>query len=381
MSTIIRTRSPFFIRTPQVTDVTLAYFQLNLTIWKGASGSITQCNDVYEQYTFTKKPLPSEGSVTFEVSEIVHNHLEQSFNGTYTTSAINQSLWVSLSTSARTSEGAIIGTATSNTYLAQEGFNRFKEGVNYTTEPSVMITGNYVQYSQGTTLYIPLNNETVGSLKMYFSNGTTQNDDFADNGQSTQKIKYASYATSTNVPTKVEAYSGTGSTGSLLKTITCEAVEECKYGINKITFLNRWGALQELFFFKKSISSMDATRETFNRSIFQARVVQITDAGDGTCADNITYNQMNVNEHVKKTFNSQAIEKIALNSGFLNDDMNTSFQELMLSEYIWLTGSDGVINPVNLVDSSFTNKTSVNDRLVSYQMTFEISAPYINQIR
>lgn len=382
MSTIIRTRSPFFIRTSQTTNVTLAYFQCNISIWKGLSNSIAQCNDVYEQYVFTKKPLPGEGSVTFEISEIIHNHLEQSYNGTYTTSATNASLWVTVTTSARTSAGALIGSTSTNTYLAQEGFNRFKEGVNYVVEPSIMITGNYVQYQIGSFLYLPFNNEAVGSLKMYYKNGTTQNNNFADNGQSTQKIKYANYGTNANtIPVKVEAYASSNSTGSLLKTITLEGLEECKYPVNKITFLNRWGALQELYFFKKSIISINAKRDSFNRSIFQARVVQKTDGGDGSCVDNITYNQMNVNEHAKKTFNSQATENVVLNSGFVNEDMNTSFEELLLSEYIWLTDSGGIIIPVNITDSSHTNKTSVNDKMINYTMTFEKSAHYINQIR
>ena len=42
----------------------------------------------------------------------------------------------------------VIGTVTSNTYLAQEGSNKFKEGVNYTTEPIAMITGTTLRTSQ-----------------------------------------------------------------------------------------------------------------------------------------------------------------------------------------------------------------------------------------
>ena len=55
MSTIIRTRSPFFIRTPQVTGndpVTgtpnkdlLSYFQIVITVHGGVSGSTTICDD------------------------------------------------------------------------------------------------------------------------------------------------------------------------------------------------------------------------------------------------------------------------------------------------------------------------------------------------
>lgn len=381
MSTIIRTRSPFFLRTQQVTDVTLSYFYLSISINKGLSNADAFCNDVYFLYTFTKKPLPGEGSVTFEISEIVHNHLEQKYNGNYTTSALEQSLWVRVSILAKNSSGQNIGSASNSTYLAQEGFNRFKEGVNYVVEPSAMITGNYMQYLIGTNFVLPINNEAVGSVKTYYHQGSTHIYNATDNGQSTQKIKYPSYSSSTNLPIKAEIYASSNATGTLLKTITYEGIEECKYPVNKITFLNRWGALQELYFFKKSISSINVTRDSFNRSIFQARVTQKSQDENSNCIDNFLYNQMNVNEHAKKTTNSQATENIVLNSGFVNEDMNTSFEELLLSEYIWLTDSSGSIIPVNITDSSHTNKTSVNDRMINYTMNFEKSAHYINQIR
>ena len=50
MSTIIRTRSPFFIRTPQVTGSTnianLNYFQINITVFGGLSNSTEVCDDL-----------------------------------------------------------------------------------------------------------------------------------------------------------------------------------------------------------------------------------------------------------------------------------------------------------------------------------------------
>ncbi len=61
--------------------------------------------------------------------------------------------------------------------------------------------------------------------------------------------------------------------------------------------------------------------------------------------------------------------------------MNSSFQELMVSEYIWLTDSDSVIFPVKLKDSSFTTKTSLNDRMINYTMNFEMAFAYVNNIR
>lgn len=90
---------------------------------------------------------------------------------------------------------------------------------------------------------------------------------------------------------------------------------------------------------------------------------------------------MSVTEHARQTYNTTATEKVTLNSGIVNEEMNSSYEELLVSEYIWLTDSSGVIHPVNIEDSSFVSKTSVNDKMINYTMTFMKSADYINQIR
>ena len=85
--------------------------------------------------------------------------------------------------------------------------------------------------------------------------------------------------------------------------------------------------------------------------------------------------------HAKKTFNSNATESVSLNTGFVSELTNVYFEELMVSEYIWLTDSTNTIYPVNLKDSSFTYKTGLNDRLINYTMNFEKSFSLVNNIR
>ena len=68
MSTIIRTRSPFFIRTPQQTSSDLNYFQINITVFGGLSSSTEICDDLYATYSIHKKQLGAENSVTFDIS-------------------------------------------------------------------------------------------------------------------------------------------------------------------------------------------------------------------------------------------------------------------------------------------------------------------------
>jgi hypothetical protein len=376
MSTIIRTRSPFFIRTPQQTSSSLSYFQINITVFGGLSSSTEICDDLYATYSLQKKPLGAENSVSFDISEIVNDHIEQIFTGTY--ASTKSSIWVTVATSARQSDGTIIGSVTTNTYLAQEGFNKFKEGANYTTEPIAMLSSTYIQNHKGSTITIPVNAERVTSVQWRNGTAVRETDTFTDNGNQNQKIQFALFTAGTFLDNALITYDSGSTT-----TITLEQVEECKYPVNKITFVNRWGALQDLFFFKKSTESLDATRENFNRSIFEARAVQLDppEEPEQPCQESLTFNTYSTTAHAKKTFNANATESIVLNTGFVNELMNPYFEELMVSEYIWLTDSSANIYPVNLKESSFTKKTSLNDRLINYTMSFEKSFTLVNNIR
>ena len=375
MSTIIRTRSPFFIRTPQEADANLNYFQINITVFGGLSSSTEVCDDLYATYSLQKKPLGAEDSVTVDISEIVNDHIEQIFTGTY--AAAKSSIWVTVSTSARESDGTLIGVISSNTYLAQEGYNKFKEGANYTTEPTAMVSSTYIQYHLGSTVTIPVNVERVTSVQWRSGTSVRETDSFSDNGNQNQKIGYAQFTGGTLLDSALIIYDSGSTT-----TITLEQVEECKYPVNKITFVNRWGALQDLFFFKKSTESLEATRENFNASIFQARSVALSPPQTGTnCVETITYNSYSTTAHSKKTFNANATESVVLNTGFVNELMNPYFEELMVSEYIWLTDSSANIFPVNLKESSFAKKTGLNDRLINYTMSFDKSFALVNNIR
>jgi len=381
MSTIIRTRSPFFIRTPQVTGSDIAllnYFQAIVTVHGGLTGSTEICDDLYATFTFKKKPLPNETSVTFEISELVNDHIIQTYDGTLSNSALTQSIWVDVVTSARQSNGTIIGSATTTSYLAQEGFNKFKEGVNYTTEALVMLSGSYYEYHKGSTLSLPINKEKVASVSFKFNGSIITTINFTDNGNQNQKIAYASASTSTQQYDELLIVD----VGENQTTITLKEIEECKYPVHKITFLNRWGALQNLFFHKKSVETLETRNEKFNRSIFKARSVSLEPPEEGEdCQETITFNSYSTTAHSKKVHNANGTESILLNSGFVDERMNTYFEELMVSEYIWLTDDQNVIYPVTLKDSNFTYKTGLNDRLINYTMNFEKAFDFVNNIR
>lgn len=377
MSTIIRTRSPYFIRTPQETDATLGYFVIRITIREGLINAGVPCSIPDVVFILNKKPIGSENSVSFDISEIVNDSLVQTYSsvpvGTY------QSLYVDVQTNASTLAGAPIGSVTTTTYLAQEGFNKFEEGVNYIVQKIAMLTENYLEYNKGSKIYLPINAEISNTVTWKYNSSNIQTNTITDNGNSNQKIQYISYNPSSQEVNEVVI--NTDASGTII--IKLKEIEECKYPVNKITFLNRWGAFQDLYFFKKSTESLNTTSENYNASIFKAKEVVLSppEEPEGPCVSNTIYNRYNTTAHSKKTYNANGVESITLNSGYVSEINNSYFEELMVSEYVWMTDTNGVIYPVNLKESSFTKKTGLNDKLINYTMSFEKSFSIVNNIR
>jgi len=147
------------------------------------------------------------------------------------------------------------------------------------------------------------------------------------------------------------------------KIVDVITLNECKYEPIKLTFVNRFGALQDLWFFKKSIEKVNTKKETFNRFTINSQT--------GVYDTSIHQNQ---------TFNVNSSKKLTINTGYVDESYNDLMQELMQSEQIWLE-LNSVVTPVNLNTNSLTFKTSVNDRLVDYTVEVSYSFDAINNIR
>ena len=69
-----------------------------------------------------------------------------------------------------------------------------------------------------------------------------------------------------------------------------------------------------------------------------------------------------------------------LNTGYYPEDYNDVFKEMQLSEDAWIE-IDNQIIPVNITDSSFSYKTSLNDKLINYTIKIDFAFDTINNIR
>ena len=432
---IINARSPYFV---SITDANISYSTLEIYIYSGAKTAT-----VTAEYNLQKSKIGTSTKVSFEISELIRDYLDVTFDGDYDTTATYEgsAKWVKTIIKAFNSAGTQVGSTVTETNIALDGYSYFEEGSSFTmsdkslfksdgvnsTEqikyfeiyPEICVNGDFAtdtnwvkdtsdwtisngasflnstdllidRIYQGATV-IGLNlfceftvsdfrGTGVASMRYPFVIDITGNGTYRVKGvgnATVDRIQFEAQANDLsdplgfsldNVSVKesydVSEISVTDDNGTTTESV--KQVEECKFKPHKITFINKNGVLDDMYFFKKSSNSMTTKRESYNANTIKA--------------DN-TYS---INEHNKIDFNITANSTVKLSSGFLNESTNEIFKQLLLSERVWITRTfenSELVLPINIKTSSISYKTSLNDRLVEYSIDFDDSYESINNIR
>ncbi len=310
------------------------------------SAKITITIDSTLRYTLVKATSINE-TMLWEISELCRDYINITYNGSYTAETL---AIVSVLTSHASTDGSGTALTTSTiTDVGYDAYGTFMEGANPTvpfgSRPTWLISGNpdhtgindeyYIYAPVGAASEIPyiIANESMG-YNSYGANDTQLN----------------------------------GTPAGIRMNIV--RIDCSKYGDgNKITFVNKFGALQDLWFFLKSVNTTTKKQEQFQRNIID---------GNGS---------YNVNTHTKQDFNTLANTSITLSSGFYPEWTNAWFEQLLLSEQVWLTRLDPTnpnatqYVPVNVTKNNLVKKTIVNDKLIEYTFDFSMSFDYINNVR
>ena len=133
----------------------------------------------------------------------------------------------------------------------------------------------------------------------------------------------------------------------------------------RLTWLNQWGVWDYYTFKMKSTKSISTKGSTYNQL-------------GGTWNESI-YSPSGY-KGGKKAFRVNAMEKVVMNTDFVNQSEATWFEELVNSPEVYILDgyqSDHTnpllstyVTPVRLLTSNFTKKTVANDKLIQY--TFEV---------
>lgn len=463
----INLRSPYYTGTA-ITGT--AYATLDISIWEGSSAS-----PVTAQYNLRKSIVGANVNVYFEISELIRDYLDITFDGNYQ----GQNVWVKTVQTVYNSSNVVISIAPF-TQIAYDSYSYFEEPEFNIVKNSVLIDNREIFALEDNVFRIPIHTINNPTVTFYLNNVIISTQTFASSIQSSEQIEYISigqvdkiivsadyygneliingdFATpyywaiegsdtisggklnisgagerrstifapitgKTYVLTfditdytsgDISVYDGgsgvdlsgslnatgtynytytqtqtannglnffvpTGFVGSIdnvsivesfgikTDTITVKTLDECKYEPKKFTFVNKFGALQDIYFFKKQVNKMDVTKESYNAN---------------TLSNTYTYDR---SVHTKRDFNIKAKESFTFSSGYLSEEYNEVFKQMMLSEKVWITNiteTEEQVLPINVKTSNITYKTSLNDRLVEYTIEFENSYNVLNDIR
>ena len=342
MPTNYALRSPIYAYATS-TVTTTASAECVITV--GTAGTVV--------YTIVKS-ASANTTVNFEIAELLRDYLEISYVLTPQKITFTSTIqFFDLPNAEGTAQATPIATTSGDGW---EAYGLFTDGVNPTLpfenvqRPAWLIAEDNPTASGNDRYVIYVPNNVGGKIAWIAYDGT---------------VAVADY---TSTDTAIQP------SGALRLNI--QRIDCTKYGDGRmISFINKFGVIQDLWFFLKRVKNINRTNESYqsNTLTFDSLGVQPPN-----------YSQTNA---PRKLFNTQAKQTHTLSSGYYPESANLFFEELLLSEYIWYTRPDDTqpdtdeAIPVIVNTSSMVYKTSLNDRLIEYTIVFEDAFDYINNIR
>jgi hypothetical protein len=298
-------RSPYYI---SVANILATTAQLQLSV----NGDL--------RYTINKD-VAADGSALFEISELSRDYIDVEFYGSY----LPQTVSVSGNVKHYDADGVQVGATYNFSHRGFDGYSYFQEGSNTTIPSNALLQSNEI-------IYVPEN--ISGVIPSEFSGD----------------IKYNTFT-----PTQTSITIGDD-------TIVINRICEPKYNPIKLTFINKFGALQDMWFFKKDTKDIKISKERFNRSTINS------------------FGSYSTHKHQKRTLSAIGNESMTVNTGYIDESLNNAVRELLLSDKAWTT-IEGQVLPIDINTESLTYKNSVNDKLINYTLTFDFAFDTINNIR
>ena len=372
----INVRSPFYVEKTTSEPV----IQLNLRVWRG--GPILE-RPTDATYVLEKESV--DGKAIFEISELVRDYIVQG-DSIY---ALN-TVWVEAEINDFT-----LAAATTETYLATEGYTTHTEAVQKTgdafTDSFVMLPtdmyGNYrLTGAQGETSmcqimtnatnftdWIVTENYLVGAPLTYqytpvlvgssntiiqtlLLTDNTVSVDFDLDGETATLYHDIFDCNKYNTPLPVDSVGYT-------RPLYYDADLQRPVVLN---YVNKYGAKNSFAFTLKHTEDITSTSESFKRNVVNYGSLSTTNV-----------------EHASRKLVKAAKQSFTINTDYINEYYVQQLEELILSEYVWasIPHVSSSLIPVTITDKKIAKKNHINDKLIQYTFTIEVARDYINTIR
>ena len=369
---------------------TITQATLKIYIWQGSEKAVPAT----PKYTLTKDRLSSsdpetnQSIITFEVSELIKDYINISFDGDY--SSIVQNSWVKFTIDRVFDNNPLFkDTIDKDNVIAFTGYGEFQDGINPRLSNNYLISNDTVFVKRGERAFVPffqsveednafiveylkagtsVKTERIGGSVVNFRVDSTELK--ADTTLLKADATQARTADSTKfqlqseIPSLSDEIKATLQNGQIIRK-KVKYIDDCKNTSYKISFINKFGVIQDLWFFKRRDDSFEVNREGYKRSIL--------DIGESS----VSYNEYKAS---RQALDISGKEKLTMNTGYLTEDHNEVIKQLMVTEHCWVHQESGV-TPVIPSTTSFQEKKEVNEKLLNFTVEFEVANNYIQDIR
>jgi len=347
----INVRSPYFVN---LANTNLTSAKIEIEIYSGAENTSWQSSP---QYTLTSTAIDEK--INFEIAELIKDYITALFDGNFPTSPATTSEATTIFVDYRVTETINTTAQTPVDVLGERafyGYGYFEDGANPSFDNIYYLqTNNTIVKNKNETVTIPVDN-TIATTLVWKYQGTT--------------ISTISITAETNIQDQITYVTSTGiadvdeveiSTGVKTTTVYIESVEECKYTPYKLTFINKYGAYQDIWFFKNSKLAMNTEKDKYKSNIL----------------NNGTYEIYNAQIRL---LTKNANQRLTLNSGYYPESNNEVFKQLFLSDKVWIKYDNKTL-AVNIENNNLQYKTSLTDSLINYTIDVSFAFDTINNIR
>ena len=376
----INVRSPYFVN---ISSNNLTSATIEILIYTGAANTTWQGSP---QYSLSSTAINEK--VNFDISELIKDYIPAAFNGVYPNKLDATDDYTTMYVDYQITL-FITGGNTQSLSLGNRafyGYGFFEDCANPQLSQGYLQSNNVILKKDDAPIRIPVDNENTNSVAffyqgqqvyswvqdtnlkiqdqiVYISNGVNGADSFEervelDGGTFEDNVCIQEFEDDFElIPVDTVYVSGVDG----LTIIKVDNIEECKYTPYKVTFINKFGAYQDIWFFKRSNLSMTKKDEMFKSNII----------------NNGSYNTY---QHQYETFHVNAKEKLSLNTGFYPESYNEVFRQMSLSDKIWIEYNEKTL-PVRLTSSNLSFKTRLDDKLINYTIELEFAFDKINNVR
>tara|TARA_R110000822_G_scaffold35184_3_gene99279 strand:- start:282 stop:1457 length:1176 start_codon:yes stop_codon:yes gene_type:complete len=381
-------RSPIFYtgKNNTLTNDELDAMTLNLKFWSGTSVPSSNNYELSKTYSINEV-------INFEVSDLIRSEFSHNFGvynaSFYEQSPVNEALWVNgtgqwtYSDNGAAPTTAPWATTTAFKFLTTQGWaDKFNPTNPAVTTPVLALSRDRQVLSsnfESLAIYNSAAND-LGFITITWNNGDS--DTFYDtdgiastppdpvSGDTQDLVIYAGVG-----PANLDANIGLDAVvqpinhsegdyydvilkntgGDEIARVRYTLICEPKYTPYQVSFVNRYGVADFITFFKRSDESGAFTNDQYKKSIYQ-------DGFTSASLQNGQYQSFNVNSR----------NSIRLNTGWVDEDYADVIEDILMSEQVAIF-LDGEWVAANAQRKSVDYQKEVNQKVITYEMTFDIA--------